>query len=78
MSRGRSTSDEVLDSRIEKAEQKIVSARKRYDQATAELKALLDKRDAIRKEKLMDAFVKSNRSFEEVMKFLTTNPPVEG
>ena len=50
MSRGRSTSDEVLDSRIEKAEQKIVSARKRYDQATAELKALLDKRDAIRKE----------------------------
>ena len=35
-----------------------IAAKKKYDQATANLKQLLDKRDAIRKEEIMSAIVK--------------------
>lgn len=37
---------------------------------TANLKELLDKRDAIRKEEILSAVVKSGRSYEEIMNFL--------
>ena len=37
----------------------------KYDQATANLKELLDKRDAIRKEDILSAVIKSGRSYEE-------------
>lgn len=47
-----------------------IAAKKKYDQATANLKQLLDKRDAIRKEEIMSAIVKSGRSYEEIMEFL--------
>ena len=47
-----------------------IAAKKKYDQATANLKQLLDKRDAIRKEEIMSAIVKSGRSDEEIMEFL--------
>ena len=39
---------EALDEKIEKAEADVIAAKKKYDQATANLKELLDKRDAIR------------------------------
>ena len=38
--------------------------------ATAVLKELLDKRDAIRKDEILSAIVKSGRSYEEIMNFL--------
>ena len=44
--------------KIEKAEADVVAAKKEYDQATANLKELLDKRDAIRKEEILSAVVK--------------------
>ena len=56
--------------KIEKAEADVVAAKKKYDQATANLKELLDKRDAIRKEEILSAVVKSGRSYEEIMNFL--------
>ena len=46
------------------------AAKKRYDHATAVLKELLDKRDAIRKDEILSAIVKSGRSYEEIMNFL--------
>ena len=48
----------------------MIAAKKKYDQATANLKELLDKRDAIRKEEILSAVVKSGRSYEEIMNFL--------
>ena len=48
----------------------VIAAKKKYDQATANLKELLDKRDAIRKEEILSAVVKSGRSYEEIMNFL--------
>ena len=70
MARIRKTSKEALEEKIEKAEADVVAAKKKYDQATANLKELLDKRDAIRKEEILSAVVKSERSYEEIMNFL--------
>lgn len=42
----------------------------KYDEATANLKQLLDKRDALRKEELIAAVTKSSRSYEEILAFL--------
>lgn len=43
MARTRKTSREVLDEKIEKAEADVIAAKKKYDQATANLKELLGK-----------------------------------
>ena len=49
-----------------------------YDAAVAEFKELVAKRDAMRKDKLMDAFVKSGKTYEEVLAFLQEDTgPVE-
>ena len=48
----------------------MIAAKKRYDPETAVLKELLDKRDAIRKDEILSAIVKSGRSYEEIMNFL--------
>ena len=65
MARTRRTSREALDEKIEKAEADVIVAKKRYDHATAVLKELLDKRDAIRKDEILSAIVKSG-----IMNFL--------
>ena len=70
MARTRKTSREALDEKIEKAKADVIAAKKRYDHATAVLKELLDKRDAIRKDEILSAIVKSGRSYEEIMDFL--------
>ena len=70
MARTRKTSIEALDEKIEKAEKDVITAKKKYDEATANLKQLLDKRDALRKEELIAAVTKSSRSYEEILAFL--------
>lgn len=42
---------ELLDAKIEKAQDELVKAKHRYDAATTTLKDLLDKRDALRQKK---------------------------
>ena len=63
--------------KIEKAEADVIAAKKKYDQATANLKELLDKRDAIRKDEILSAIVKSGRSYEEIMNFLNVEETKE-
>ena len=71
MARTRKTSKEALEEKIEKAEADVIAVKKKYDQATANLKELLDKRDAIRKEEILSAVVKNEwQSYEEIMNFL--------
>ena len=70
MARTRKTSKEALEENIEKAEKDVITAKKKYDEATANLKQLLDKRDALRKEELIAAVTKSSRSYEEILAFL--------
>ena len=71
MARTRKTSKEALEEKIKKAEADVIAVKKKYDQATANLKELLDKRDAIRKEEILSAVVKNEwQSYEEIMNFL--------
>lgn len=68
----RVTSMEALDKKIEKA-QAVVSRRKKlYDEAIAELSDLLDKREALQRDELVKAIMKSGRTYEEVLAFLGT------
>ena len=61
---------ELLEQKIRKAEQEVAKAKRTYDTATAELKRLLDKRDAIRSQELIKAVAKSPLSYEEIMAFI--------
>jgi len=73
MARTRKSSKDTLNEKIEKAQADVMSAKKRYDKATALLKQLLDKREAMKKEELAAAVAKSNRTYEEIMAFLNTD-----
>ena len=70
MARTRKTSKEALEEKIEKAEEDVITAKKKYDEATANLKQLLDKRDSLRKEELIAAVTKSSSYYEEILAFL--------
>lgn len=60
----------TIEEKIEKAQEKVVAAKDRYDAAVAEFKELIAKRDAIRKDELMEAFIKSGKTYDEVLAFL--------
>ncbi len=66
----RVTSIESLELKIEKAQEQVSRTKKQYDAAIAALSELLDKREAIRRDELIKAFAKSERTYEEVMDFL--------
>ena len=69
----RMTSIDALEAKIEKAQQQVSKAKKQYDEALAKLSDLLDKRDALRRDELVKAILKSNKTYEEVMEFLGTD-----
>lgn len=61
---------ETLKNQIKKAEEKVIRTGEAYNKACDELKELRAKEKAIEHEELIEAFVKSDRSYEEVMEFL--------
>ena len=61
---------ETLNNKIEKAEMVVVTTKKKYDEALANLKKLLDKRDALRRDEIISAIAKSNKTYEEILMFL--------
>ena len=73
MARTRKSSKEALEEKIEKAQAEVASAKKRYDQAVSNLKELTDMRDAMKKEEIVSAIIKSGRSYDEIMDFLNTS-----
>ena len=66
----RMTSMEALEAKIEKAQAQVSKTKKQYDAAVAALSDLLDKRDALRRDELVKAIMKSDRTYEEVLAFL--------
>ena len=71
MKMARQISMETLNAKIEKAEQNVIRTKKAYESATEELKKLLDKRDAIKRDEIMNAIKKSKRSYDEILEFLS-------
>jgi len=66
----RQISMEALGAKIEKAQHNVIRTKAAYDSATEELKKLLDKRDALKRDEIMAAVVKSKKSYDEILKFL--------
>lgn len=64
---------DALEEKIEKAQEDVVRAKKKYDASTATLKQLLDKRQAIRAEEVMAAIMKSNRRYEDIINYINAN-----
>lgn len=66
----RATSMEALEKKIEKAQAQVSRTKKQYDVALATLSDLLDKRDALQRDELIKAIMKSSKTYEEVLAFL--------
>ncbi len=60
----------TLDSRITAAQEKIVRAKERYENAVKTLEALMERREEIRRRELMDAVKKSEHTYEEILCFI--------
>ena len=66
----RTTSMEALEQRVEKAQAQVSKTKKQYDAALTTLSDLLDKQDALRRDELVKAIMKSDKTYEEVLEFL--------
>ncbi len=75
MARGRKAGTTVatIDQQIEKAQEKVIKTKQAYDAATDALQKLLDKRDAKRKDELWSAILKSEKSYEEILSFISAD-----
>lgn len=64
---------------MKKAKEEAVASGKRhtYNNAVDMLQKLLDKRDAKRMEELWSAIIKSEKTYDEIMEFITANHTIE-
>ena len=60
-----------IDDKIAKAEENVVRTKAKYTEAVKILEELMAKKKAMQTEELMKIFENSNRSYEEVVEFLT-------
>jgi hypothetical protein len=65
---------ELLDSQIEAVQEVVIKRKHLYDEATDNLKVLLDKRKALQTDELIKAFTKSKRSYEDIMGYINSVP----
>jgi len=68
MARKKSTN--TIDSEITKVKSEMSKLQDRYDTLADRLKALQEQKRRIEAETIMDAYLKSNKSLEEIMTFL--------
>ena len=68
---------DAMNQQIEVAEAEVIKAKKKYDEATDKLKSLLDKKKALQTEELMNAVMKSSRSYEEILRYIQSNSSEE-
>lgn len=68
--RKRATSDDTLEQKIIKAQEKVARTAAAHEKAVDELQILLDKRDAKRKDEVWEAIVNSSRSYEEILRMI--------
>ena len=62
-----------IEEKIETQKELVSKAKDTYEAELDKLEKLMRKRDELRSKELMEAFTNSERSFEEVMRFLTTS-----
>ena len=64
---------ESLEAKIRKAEERVIKTGEIYNEACEELRNLRKKMAAIENEKLVEAFMKSNKSIEEAIAFFESD-----
>ena len=65
---------ELLNSQIEAAQEMVIKRKHLYDEATDNLKVLLDKRKALQTDELIKAFTGSKRSYEDILSYINSVP----
>ena len=68
---------DAVNQQIEAAEAEVIKAKKKYDEATDKLKGLLDKKKALQTEELLNAVMKSSRSYEEILRYIQSDSSEE-
>ena len=66
----RNMSRETLEQKIAKTEKAISRNREQYDRLTAELEDLHKKKKAIQNEEIIKAIAESEKSYEEILRFI--------
>lgn len=61
----------TIDEKIELQKEVVSKAKDKYDAMIEELNKLMQKREEIRRKELMAAFIKSDKTYDEIMKFLS-------
>ena len=59
-----------IESKIQKAQDVVLRTKTKYEKAMAELERLIEVRREVQRKEIMAALEKSERSFEDVMRFL--------
>ena len=78
MARGRRRiSTDTLDAKIEQQKAVLEKAKAKYETEKEALAELIKLRNEMRKEELMEAVIKSDHSYEEIMAFIKGSPETE-
>lgn len=78
MARGRrKVNTETLDAKIEQQKAALEKAKAKYEAEKETLAELIKLRNEMRKEELMEAVIKSDRSYAEIMAFIKGAPETE-
>lgn len=78
MARGkRKVSAEAMDAKIEQQKAALEKAKAKYEAEKDELAHLIKLRNEMRKEELMDAVIKSDHSYAEIMAFIKGSEGME-
>lgn len=70
MARGRKTSLQSIEAKIEKQRQQLEKSREKYEADKAELARLMKLRSELRTGEVVEAMERSSRSYEEIMAFI--------
>ena len=78
MARGRrKVNTDTLDAKIEQQKAALEKAKAKYEAEKETLAELIKLRNGMRKEELMEAVIKSDRSYAEIMAFIKGAPETE-
>ena len=69
----KNVSMDVINQQIEAAKEAVIRAKKKYEETTDQLKSLLEKRKELQTIELMDAVLKSQHSYEEIICFIKSD-----
>lgn len=60
-----------IDEKIERAQEEVTKAKKKYDAAVETLEKLMTRKREMQQKELLQAFADSGKSYEEILRFLS-------